>query len=90
MALNNKRRRTGLSTDELYAETAATLKLCGIRELWEKGELTDLDLRADCDGTSDESPPMKVHSVVVAACSKTLKAMLSNGMRESKQEIIIL
>ena len=33
---------------------------------------------------------MKVHSVVVAACSKTLKAMLSNGMRESKQEIIIL
>ena len=87
---NQKRRRTNRSADELYAETAATLKLCGIRELWEKGELTDLDLRAECDGTSDESPPMKVHSVVVAACSKTLKAMLSNGMRESKQEIIIL
>ena len=63
MALNNKRRRTGLSTDELHAETAATLKLCGIRELWEKGELTDLGLRAECDGTSDESP-MKVHGVI--------------------------
>ena len=87
---NQKRRRTNRSADELYAETAATLKLCGIRELWETGELTDLVLCADCVGTSDESPPIKVHSVIMAAYSPTLIAMLCNGMRESKQSTIVL
>ena len=53
---NPKRRRTNLSSDELYAETGPFLTLSRIRELWETGELTDLVLRAVCDGTSDESP----------------------------------
>ena len=86
---NPKRRRTNLSTNELYSETGAVVTLSGIRELWETGELTDLVLRAVCDGTSDESP-IKVHSVLVAACSPTLKAMLCNGMRESAQRTIVL
>ena len=87
---NLKRRRTGLSSDvDLYAEAGAAVKLSGICELWEKGELTDLILCAECDGTSDGSP-MKVHSVVMAVCSPILKAMLCNGMRESGQGTIIL
>ena len=65
------------------------MKLAGIRELWEKGELTDLVLRAKCDGTSNE-PPIKVHRIVAAACSPTLKAMLCNDMRESVEDSITL
>ena len=65
------------------------MKLTGIRELWERGKLTDLVLQAKCDGTSDVAP-IKVHKVVVAACSPTLEAMLCHDMRESVIGSIIL
>ena len=85
-----KRRRSGLSTIyELHSEPGAVVKLAGICELWERGELTDLVLRAKCDGTSNESP-IKVHRIVAAACSPTLKAMLCNDMRESVEDCITL
>ena len=54
---NLKRRRKGLSSSgELCAEAGAIVKLSGICELWEKGELTDLILTAECDGTTSASP----------------------------------
>ena len=65
------------------------MKLTGIRELWEREKFTDLVLQAKCDGTSDVAP-IKVHRVVVAACSPTLEAMLCHDMRESVEGSIIL
>ena len=38
-----------------HSETGAVVKLTGIRELWERGKLTDLVLQAKCDGTSSPS-----------------------------------
>ena len=90
MAATLKRRRTDLSTiHELHGETGAVVKLTGIRELWEREKFTDLVLQAKCDGTSDVAP-IKVHRVVVAACSPTLEAMLCHDMRESVEGSITL
>ena len=65
------------------------MEVAGIYDLWERGTFTDLVLRAKCDGTSNESP-IKVHRIVAAACSPTLKAMLCNDMRESVEYSITL
>ena len=40
---------------KLHDQTGAVVNLIGIRELWERGKLTDLVLQAKCDGTSSPS-----------------------------------
>jgi hypothetical protein len=56
----------------------------GLRWLWESGRYLDTELVA-ADGD-----PIRVHGVVLAACSEPFKAMLSGGYTETVERRIVL